>query len=483
MKKNQYLITDKKLDNFENGFKSSWSDLNVYVDKESNMSVSKSKSEILIVGTVVDYRNPEFTLGEIAHNLSKFSNISEIVEDSNHLTGRFALFVAIDNNKYAIPDACALKRIVYGRLGQHVVITSSEAVYYELFADVPNIAPEVLELQKSKFYLKRESPWFGNVSADFRFRILLPNRILNISDLQEKRLDLSKIKDDNAVATAANLLDKTYDAIIANFKVLRQPLTAGFDSRILLAASLKYKEKIKYYVFGDPDSGHVDVVVPQKLAKLLDLDFSVVSFNEEISGDFLAEYQKFVLLPRFLKKNVNTLYHYRFNPPETLNLNGNGGEIFRAYYGSLYFKLNKERLSILAGTTKYPVLTEKLYSWYVEAIEYAKRNRLKITDLMYWEQRMGLWGATFPLEQDIAIEEISPFNNRYLLSLLLQNTSHRSRSGPSFKVATELVNLLNKDVMQEEINPASFRTKLYTTIIKPYTDIKILFKQVRKLVK
>lgn len=479
MNKNQYLVTNRKLENFEGGFHNTWSGLNVYVDTSSRLSISKSHAEVLIIGTVVDYRNPSFSRDDIAGFLSKLTSINEIIDNSNHLTGRYALFVSIGDQQYAITDTCALKRIVYGKMGADLVLTSSEIVYYKLFATSPQMNPEVEELQKKKSYLKQENPWFGYSSVDSRLNILIPNRILHINTLKEERIDLPNVKTNDYIQAAANILSKTYDALAHNFKTLVQPVTAGFDSRILLAASLKHKQKIKYYVFGVPQSNEVDVVIPQKLSETLDFKFSVVDSRETISEEFAGVYTQSVLFPRTLNKTRNIFYHYKNSPEDTINLNGNGGEIFRCYYGVLYTKPNKKRLSFLVGANKYPLLTNKVQQWYTDSIEYAKRNNVPITDLMYWEQRMALWGSKYPLEQDIAIEEVSAYNNRFLLSLLLVNSSQSERKGPDYKLARALCNALNKDVLKVPVNPSGLKVRLFNRFIQPYSDMKILAKQIR----
>ena len=46
-------------------------------------------------------------------------------------------------------------------------------------------------------------------------------------------------------------------------------------------------------------------------------------------------------------------------------------------------------------------------------------------DFLYWEQRLGNWGAMYPAEQDIAVDEVSPFNNRLILTTMLSAETHR----------------------------------------------------------
>lgn len=65
---------------------------------------------------------------------------------------------------------------------------------------------------------------------------------------------------------------------------------------------------------------------------------------------------------------------------------------------------------------------------------------------------MGNWGATYPYEQDIAIEEISPFNNRFLLlSLLFLPNKIRKKENPIFY--KKIIKNLWEDCLNIPVNP------------------------------
>jgi len=168
----------------------------------------------------------------------------------------------------------------------------------------------------------------------------------------------------------------------------------------------------------------------------------------------LKEYNKEHVMPRILPKTANIQYHYyNSDKPGTINVNGNGGEIARCYYGYTNRKITLEMLLLFSGyPSSIEFVRQELDCWFVDASQFAEEHKIPLLDLFYWEQRMGNWGALYPFEQDIAIEEISPFNNKSLLYALLRVKASKRRS-PDYKFIRKLIQNLWPDTLSEPINP------------------------------
>lgn len=69
---------------------------------------------------------------------------------------------------------------------------------------------------------------------------------------------------------------------------------------------------------------------------------------------------------------------------------------------------------------------------------------------------MGHWGALHPAEQDVAMEQFSPFNNRGLLTTLL-GVDATERGAPDYPVYRRMVELLWPEAMAEAVNPPTLR--------------------------
>ncbi len=57
--------------------------------------------------------------------------------------------------------------------------------------------------------------------------------------------------EDEIINDGINIISGTIEALINRYNVI-MPITAGLDSRLLLALSKKYKDQIRYYIFSNP---------------------------------------------------------------------------------------------------------------------------------------------------------------------------------------------------------------------------------------
>ena len=220
------------------------------------------------------------------------------------------------------------------------------------------------------------------------------------------------------------------------------------------------------------------MTVPQALARRLGLRFDVHR-PAPVRPDFAARLRREMIAPRILPKTANLQFHFDhsvradaggaasgiaaggpshhdrpslesrpdINRGPVINLNGNGGEVMRCFYGRGVLPWRRvgralpetmtsaalaASLATLAGySPRQPYVRRQLRAWLLSAVPFARRAGIDLLDLFYWEQRMGNWGALYPREQDIAIEECSPLSNRDLFLRVLGLPSHR-RCGPHF---------------------------------------------------
>jgi hypothetical protein len=101
----------------------------------------------------------------------------------------------------------------------------------------------------------------------------------------------------------------------------------------------------------------------------------------------------------------------------------------------------------------------QLDKWINENSELFKESKLNIYDMFYWEQRMGNWGAQFPAELDISIEQFSPFNNRLLITTML-SVDEKFRVFPKYTLYYQIIRKLWEETLQQPIGVESFKNKI-----------------------
>lgn len=458
MYNNQYIIVSKdtkskyvQLNSVE------FDELLIYTCPNLNVSSARNATtQIVLIGYLIDPLNPNEKNDEIIKNLTKNSpTVDEFLKGIQVFSGRYVLLYKTDSTFIVVGDACNLRQIYYGFPANNIVITSSPKLFLDFFGYELLMSKEKEAFLDLSLFQKKQCAWYGDESIDDRLNKILPNHYLDIHRKQKVRMPffpLNFSSEEQIMEYACLILRNTFSSLAERYQLI-QPLTAGWDSRILLAASRNVKEQIQYYVFDNTSAISADVWVSNNLSEKLNLDFKIIKPNE-LRDDFLLKYKKEHIMPRVLPKTRNIQYHYDCNNNRNvINVNGNCAEIARCYYGYSSIKINLDMLLTFSGYhNKIPYFTMQLEKWHLNSKQYAQEYGIPLLDLFYWEQRIGNWGAVFPFEQDIAIEEVSPFNNRSLL-ICLMLVSPKRRKSPHYSFFEKLIRNLWGDVLSEPINP------------------------------
>ena len=407
---------------------------------------------------------------------------------SQTYSGRYVLVFGRTHKLYAVNDAFGLRQIYFAESGKEgKVLSSSPIPILDFFKWQPELSPKIQNLLDNDDYKKNESPWVGEYWYDKRIKKVLPNHYLDLktNDIQRIPFFVQSQMDDLIVENAVELFRGTYEAVSNRFDKLIQPITGGWDSRLLLAASKKFKDKIDYYVFiNDPSElEKTDVIIGTRLAFRLDLNYNIIS-TRELRKDFLDKYRNICIKPRILPKTANIQWHYYNNSnKKVVNINGNGGEIIRRVYQYYEKEKGQADLNTLFKCRAYNwFFKSEIEKWYEQSVAFAKANNISILDLFYWEQRMGQWHALYQYEQDVAIEEFCPFNNKGLLLSIL-SLPPTKRSKYNSWVNFELMHRMWPEVTSVPINPilGIKAKKRIQNFLRKNPDLFSTIKRIKKL--
>ena len=461
MFRNQYLIVTERIkSNFQGISSTYFHGLNVYPHSYTNTSIAKHlETEIFLIGYVIDPQNPEDSNEEIINHLVQQCPTEELFfQKIQILSGRYVLIYKNKASFIVIGDACNLRQIYFNFFDNQIILTSS----VKMFLTYYDYDWEICQLKKDfinePIYKQKESAWYGNKSIDDRLSKLLPNHYLDLNKKEVKRIPLYSPKqfssEDDIIDFVSLMLKGTFASLANRYKII-QALTAGLDSRILLAASKDYTEKIQFYVFhhNDHSPDPPNVWVSQALAQKLKLNYASIK-PDELRTEFLNEYKKEHIIPRILTKTTHIQYYKDYySDPNVINVNGNASAMSKCHYGYTNQKISLEMLLFFSGhyLSKNEFVRQELEAWLTDASQYAEKYEIPILDLFYWEQRMGNWGALQSFEKDIAIEEVCPFNNRSIHTSLLKVKPSR-RASPDYKFFKKLLQSLWPETFSEPIN-------------------------------
>ena len=434
MHKNQYLISTEKITNPLPNF-SEQKFGRLYIQLESSLPFCKKEIhdiEIGIIGIFFDPLRPSLAGEDLLEKSIPFdTDINIFLNRLEKFSGRFVAIFREKDSYYITGDFKHSRKILYSFQHQFSIITSSLNLYYDLFQVKPEYNKKLKIFFESELFRSKEQDWYGNKTIDVNFKKLLPNHYLNIFTKEVLRIPFTQKKKSLEEVFEINyeILKGSYKYLIHQHKII-QPITAGWDSRILLGASMPYKDLIKYYIFRRPNNAKSsDIILSQKISKELDLNFSVYDV-EDFKPDFIAAYKYHNQSQNFLLKVRDIQYHYHNhrNVDKLINVSGVSGNLLRNVFGcTKRIVIDKKELHCLNPYGPYSkITTDEIDDWYDDALEYAKSNNISLLDIYYIENRAANWGSIYPFEQDMALDEIDPFSNKSLMfPVLLLNPEYR----------------------------------------------------------
>ena len=274
--KNQYCIINKQLFDPDAEYDLKQKDLffDYLVLYDKNLKINKIISDnfsIVSLGFIIDPLNPDNSEQKILTDLVSKLDFDSMLEKINYLSGRFVLFIRNNQNDYyTLNDACGLRQIYYYYNNNKISFSSFPELLLKINKINVEIDEETFKVINSKKFIDSEFAYYGDEWYDKRIKKILPNHYFSISTKEIKRFPFVKISNDegNVIENSIEILRNTYKGIFYRFSTIRQPLTTGWDSRLLLSVSKEFKDNINYYIFSDnyKTIPKEDIIIPQKLA-------------------------------------------------------------------------------------------------------------------------------------------------------------------------------------------------------------------------
>jgi hypothetical protein len=238
-------------------------------------------------------------------------------------------------------------------------------------------------------------------------------------------------------------------------------VTAGIDSRTLLAASRDLADSIHYFVNLNTQlaDDHPDIAIPRRLFRAIDRPFHVYRI-EDFKGAIDDEFRDAYLDNTYLAsdRRLPVVYHvYHKQHRGKLNVCG-VGEIGRSRFGSASRKVTPYLLAYRYGYRRSRYAVIQAGKWLRSSLDTATRCGVNPLTLFYWEQDLGNWGAVGNSESDIAIEEFNPYNSHYLFELFLSVDKRYTRYDDCI-LFKEIIRTMWPELLRFPINPPhDFRT-------------------------
>jgi hypothetical protein len=460
-------------------------------------SIKDSNYKIIVLGKILDpinfISNPKIIIKNLADNYQK--SFEKFLNYLDYLSGRFVIILFSKSRSFILNDAAGTRTIFYDISKESIIISSHSSLIAAIKDNRLN--KNAKKIIKSGVY-KSESSYLPGVLTPFqKIYILTPNTLIDINKgsverfFPRERLDIKNHLSVDRIVEIANILETQIKLLSEKYE-LAVSLTGGIDSRLTLSSTRKYSKKILYYTLIDRMHKQFyehlnDAKTAEKIAKLLELKYRKYIFPDEVKNKGFNDF-KYIwdINTSFMRtesqRNLSWLL-YNIFPNNKLHIKSSISEINTASYvrrgfNSSLFNIKPENLALLYGKFPKSNFVIEAFSKYINITKFKLKNiyNYNMSDLFYWEHRMGTWQSLQLIDFDGAQETIIPYNNRYLIKRMLAIPLDKR---VNYVLYYKLIKHLWPDVLKIPINPLTFDIIIRRKIFRISKKITRLREQIK----
>ncbi|MGB8953599.1 MAG: hypothetical protein WCC06_13155 [Candidatus Aminicenantales bacterium] len=381
----------------------------------------------MLIGSIFSPAEPEKGNTDILKDIFVSTcNMEGLFSWIKRYAGSYALLYKDDKKTVILHDALALREIYYCSKENQIICGSQPNLLIKFAKPkiLPRSDPDFLEYYTTHSKNSKWNPyckWIGDETYYEGIKHLLPNHYLDINRCEARRYwpnePIKQLDLEEAVSKSCSFLQGSIRAV-ANRHSVMMAVTAGTDSRTLLAATRDIQDKIYYFINSQGlGPSHPDISVPKKIFESIRVPFHI----HDVPNDVDDEFRQIFLSNTFFasERILPTIYNIYFKDhSEKVNILGIG-EIGRIRFGKEPKNLNSYRIAYKMGYKEGRYAITQGESIVAELLPVGREYGLNVLTLLYWEHWLGNWGATGNSESDIAIEEIDPYDSHKLYEIFL----------------------------------------------------------------
>lgn len=380
----------------------------------TEIAVSKADNFVVIRGHWVDTADDATSDKTAQQLLTAIETGGELAlhRRTAELGGRFVLIVKVGGKLWVYNDATGMRSVYYSLTA--TIVASHLHLLAEIQAETPTY------LYKAALRAMDETPYVG-------IRQILPNFRLNAVERSTERFfpfEKNRFVSFTSQERFAHV-EKIWRRVIEHYlkatNKLALSITGGLDSKLMLAMCRDDSAHFDAYTYGmtkgnDSRSESLNFDITQVKSILPHVTLKSHTFldittpepvpndlNATISANTWGSHGRY-LVP---------LYRELFTTDGWHHLRGNGVEIVRRFWPNTATDL--PRLLKPLQNSEGPSIEKRAQELGYDKYQFG----YDLTDLLYWEVRMGKWHSEIINEQDAAFETFLPMSVRDIIELLL----------------------------------------------------------------
>lgn len=423
----------------------------------SKCHISKYGIEVILLGDIFSYEDKNKGHKEILQDVLD-KDYSVFIKNTYKYTGRFVLIYINGEEINILHDLSASRKVYYNFSDNKYWLSSNPKLLAEVLGFQITQDKSKLDFYHSDIHILLNNANIGNTTCYDEIFQLMPNKYLSIDRRSIIRYwpdEEIKVRSvDDAAKSGAMMIKGYIESIASRYKSVMMPITAGNDSRTLLAASKDCSENITYYTNVEKrmQTNFHDITIPKKLLKDLRLDYMLVNIPDDIDQDFKKVYYKMNDFPS--EFYLPHIYNYYKKYSDKVNLPGGfvGTGVYLTF-NLINKHLTPKLLTKFVGVTEYPYACDYYSKWLDECLPLADIYNINLGTLFYLEERVANWGTQLQTFKDIAQEEVMPFNSREFLMRFFE-VEEKFNAMPDFLLSQKIIQLLWPETLSEPINPS-----------------------------
>ncbi len=388
---------------------------------------------VLCIGLLFDVRYPWRGMQECIAALASALEASKprFFKELAFACGRYVILYGDRESEHILTDATGMKMAMYHDGETRVVGSHVDLILRNV--------PEKLARDR-KFWM-----WGypGNRTPVEGITLLTPNTRLNLRTFKVKRYwpraPIPGLPIGHAADTLAQTMRNAFRHLLRRHNPLIS-LTAGIDSRTTLAISRGKARYFTYYRSDDRDTDALDrdfaIAIRDRFG--IEHDLLTPRIGKPMPSGYQALLEENTALPHI--RTLSFRYFERYGDRDFVHVRSNLSEIGRQFYQYRWSRLNKasvetaDDLCHLWDPERKSEMALAAFREFADATDFFDCARfVDLTDLFYWEHRMGAWHSQLVLESDPAFETVSLYNCRHVLQTMLSVAIRERRRATLFK--------------------------------------------------
>jgi hypothetical protein len=428
----------------------------------SDLVVSEYSSEtkrLLCLGDIFDYENSSKDNIGILKDIS-VASLDSIPQMTDKFTGRFVIIIVEKERIVLVHDSIAYKIIYYSSQKNKLWFCS----HPHLLAKILNLNPtennSKLEFYNSSDFIRLSNSNLGDSTYFDDIKQLMPNHYFDVTANRIVRFwpsqKIERLSLEEATQRCSVMVKGYMESIYKRYKLML-PVTSGYDSRLLMAATKDYRSDVFYYInkAANQSKEGRDIRIPDELFKSLGMEFNHVILPKKIDSTFEKIY--FENNPLASKEFLPHVFNYYQNFSDRINLPGNISSTPFGINNLREQTVSMDKINRYYGIQQYSYARDYFEKWMAECHELCRAVGLNVMNLYYWEEKMPNWGAQIALDKDIAQDEISPFNSRLLIETIF-SVPLKYRNIPDKILHRKIIQNLWPDLLNVSFNPSRKNT-------------------------